>query len=214
MSGGRQYTDIITVGDTDIYNVPSNPNGVLQARLGSLAFQSTIGQPTIWKNIDGAMGWSSIEDAQPRRTFGRTPDLTTFLSIDASATFVEYTFAAPEDLTIKQIALALVAPQGLNDASYVLTVNGLGVDAGPDFLKVPIQGQVPATMFSAINSYPTPDINLRCPAGSTITLTLTNLFSGIVPFQVCFTYTPGMDLAQEPPSLSVTTFPWAAFSSL
>lgn len=60
MSGGRVYTDVVTVGDVDLYNVISNPNGVLPARIGSWAFRSDAGNVSAWQNQDGAVLWTQF----------------------------------------------------------------------------------------------------------------------------------------------------------
>lgn len=57
MPGGRIFTDVVTVGDIEVYNVTANPNGVLPARIGSWAFRSDAGNVGAWQNTDGATSW-------------------------------------------------------------------------------------------------------------------------------------------------------------
>jgi hypothetical protein len=65
MPGGRIYTDVVTLGDIDIFKVTSNPDGVLTARKGSLAFLTTgPATSTSWLNIDGATGWRDMTAAR------------------------------------------------------------------------------------------------------------------------------------------------------
>jgi len=65
MAGGRIFTDVTTVGDVEIYNVTSDPSGALQARVGSIAIQSSGGS-RVWQNQDGATSWSLVASTAPR----------------------------------------------------------------------------------------------------------------------------------------------------
>jgi hypothetical protein len=71
MAGGRIYTDIVTVGSIEIYQVSSDPNGVLSARRGSLAVDNSV-SPKVWQNTDGATSWQDVSSS------------TTVLSINSS----------------------------------------------------------------------------------------------------------------------------------
>lgn len=53
----RFYADAYTVGDTTIYQVGADPNGVFGAPIGSVAIQSG-GTPTVWQNVDGGTTWT------------------------------------------------------------------------------------------------------------------------------------------------------------
>jgi len=54
---GRIYTDIVTVGAIEIYQVTVDPNGVLSARIGSLAVRNT-GLVQVWQNTNGLTAWA------------------------------------------------------------------------------------------------------------------------------------------------------------
>jgi hypothetical protein len=60
MAGGRIYTDIVTVGLIDIFDVTSNPNGALVGRKGSLAVLRTGATPTVFINEDGNVAWRDL----------------------------------------------------------------------------------------------------------------------------------------------------------
>jgi hypothetical protein len=55
---GRYYVDIITINGIDIYAVVVDPNGVLQAPIGSIATLKT--SPRIWVNADGLTTWNQV----------------------------------------------------------------------------------------------------------------------------------------------------------
>ncbi len=59
MAQGRIYTQVITVGDVEIYQVTGAPSGTLQARNGSLAIDNSS-PPTMWQNIDGVTSWEVL----------------------------------------------------------------------------------------------------------------------------------------------------------
>lgn len=61
----RIYTQVVTVGDIEIYHVSGNPTGVLQARIGSLAISNTVPVQT-WQNVDGANGWFELNNTLNR----------------------------------------------------------------------------------------------------------------------------------------------------
>jgi hypothetical protein len=202
MAGGRIYTDIVQVGDVSIYNVTSNPNGVLSANQGDLAIQTTPGQPGTWKNVDGGTSWSQIDETETRKVLGVTASLTAVNSLAPSASNVAFDLTIPEDCTIKQVGFTVVSgDEGPVDVSHVITINQIQTfgGGGPDDSKGGLyQGNIPASLFSTLNDYPSPDLNLRCVSGDTLRFRLTNLSGTIVVFRLSVTYTPGYDMNQLP----------------
>lgn len=55
---GRTYVDVVTIGTTSVYQVDSNPDGVLSAAQGSLAIRSDTA--ALYQNTDGATAWSAV----------------------------------------------------------------------------------------------------------------------------------------------------------
>lgn len=55
---GRSYLDIVTINGIDIYAVIVDPNGILQAPIGSIA--TLKASPRIWVNSDGLTAWSLV----------------------------------------------------------------------------------------------------------------------------------------------------------
>lgn len=54
----RIYTSVVTVGDIEIYQVGSNPNGSLEARQGSLAVRNDTA--LVYQNTDGGTTWAQL----------------------------------------------------------------------------------------------------------------------------------------------------------
>lgn len=67
----RIYTSVVTVGDVDIYHVTADPNGVLQARQGSIAISNGADGQT-YQNTDGGTTWVNTNGAI-RRSYGSVP---------------------------------------------------------------------------------------------------------------------------------------------
>jgi hypothetical protein len=57
MAGGRNYNDIVSVGNVSIYAVSADPNGTLSAAAGSLAIRDDAGVQGIYQNTDGLTTW-------------------------------------------------------------------------------------------------------------------------------------------------------------
>ena len=58
MSGGRTYVDKVTIGTVNVFEVASDPNGALTAKLGDFAIRSDV--PRLYQNTDGAMAWRQV----------------------------------------------------------------------------------------------------------------------------------------------------------
>lgn len=56
--GARIYTAIVSVGDINIYQVGSSPNGALEAPQGSLAVRNDTAE--VWQNTDGSTAWTQL----------------------------------------------------------------------------------------------------------------------------------------------------------
>lgn len=68
---GRIYQDVVTVGNVSIYQVAADPNGVLDAAVGSLAIQNSPAQT--WQNTDGLTSWNLIGAGSPGDSFVYRP---------------------------------------------------------------------------------------------------------------------------------------------
>lgn len=54
----RNYVSVVTIGAYSIYAVNADPNGSLDAAVGSLAMIASTGQ--LWQNVDGANTWNLL----------------------------------------------------------------------------------------------------------------------------------------------------------
>jgi len=78
---GRIYTNVVTVGSINIYNVVADPSGVLTAPIGSLAIRSDTA--VTYQNTDGGTTWvslsagGSVTSIQKRIQLGDLPAATT-----------------------------------------------------------------------------------------------------------------------------------------
>ncbi len=84
MAGGRIYVDQVTIGDVDLFKVIANPDGVLTARKGSMAFLNA-GSVTasVFINLDGATAWRNLTAASGPLVHTLTPVATTLLAPDS-----------------------------------------------------------------------------------------------------------------------------------
>lgn len=78
---------IATIGDINVYNVTADPNGSLEAPIGSVAFESDTGNVKIWLNADGGTLWENpgkptqfIADSVPVQG-AASPELARFQAI-------------------------------------------------------------------------------------------------------------------------------------
>lgn len=60
MSGGRFYTDMVTIGDINVFDVVVDPNGVISAPQGSLASLRVGAASTVYINMDGNVLWRDL----------------------------------------------------------------------------------------------------------------------------------------------------------
>ncbi len=224
--GGRVYTDVVTIGNVSIYNVVVDPNGVLSAPLGSLAIQDTAGDPTTWQNTNGGTAWSIVYERNTRRSVGPALSLGTLLMVPPSSSLV-VAFPVPEACTLKQLLMSSTSTgvasafgadgvTGYFDNTLFLTIDFISVDVGPDSGANLIFGHSPCRIFSSQNPDVAPDMNIRCPAGSTVSVRFNNLDSTwAVPIHPAWSFTPGFSAAQPPNTLigtavSVTALPVGA----
>ena len=205
----RVYTTITTIGDTSIYQVIVNPNGILTADVGSIAILNdgaaglNVG---MWQNTNGGTAWSMTSERNTRKSMGPVFTGMSLHSVPAGSSLV-IPFTVPEACTLKQLLLTSLSTQagvagsdgvtGYIDLTMQLIVTSIAVDAGPDSGGNLISGNVPARIFSTQVLDSSPDLDIRCPAGSTVSVTILNL-NATFALQVfpTWTYTPGVNMAQ------------------
>lgn len=209
---GRNYVESVTVGDITIYNVAVNPNGVVSGAIGDLAVQSTAGQPVTWQNVNGGTAWNKISERNTRRAMGPTFSAGTLQIVPAGGSLV-VSFPVPEECTLKQLIVTSLSQSipsspgadGVTDYldfTLVLSIDSITVDIGPDSGSNLIFGHAPCRIFSSQNPDVAPDMNIRCPAGSTVTVRFNNGDPtwGVAIYPT-WTYTPGLDATQPPNTL-------------
>jgi hypothetical protein len=200
----RIYTNIVTVGNVDIYNVLADPNGVLQARIGSLAIRSA-GSPITYQNIDGATTWVAFTTGSPPTPVVQkqlSPTLAigdeTILQANGTDTF---SFTATEDCTLKQLIFEATAVNvGTTAAQYVQN-NGQNVSidrievvsgTGPDVGRTLLDGTgVSALFFTSQNLPIVPELNIRLDAGDVVEIDLTERSNNQASLQFAWTYESG-----------------------
>lgn len=215
---GRIYVDVVTVGNISIYNVLSNPDGALQAPIGSLAVRSDT--TAIYQNVDGGTTWATVFGGVPigdLKTIGETlPTLsveTNMTPIPTALAIPVHTlvFTAPEDMTVKylvfnpalksQVGVVTNLSRTLANAAFQYGIGGwIIAGTGPDVGSViDGAGAVPGHLFAACNIGNAPELNIRMAAGDTLTL---DIYSGNqfnqLAYQVELLYQTGLDMAVKP----------------
>jgi len=118
---GRTYRDVLTIGNVDIYNVTSNPDGVLDAPTGSLAIQSAGGMITMWKN-NGGTSWEQVGgDAQQIVDGNGDTGITTEQPLGTDTdTLAMFTAGSPAMWIsqLQKVAIGAVSPSGFLDALF------------------------------------------------------------------------------------------------
>jgi len=61
----RIYTDQITLRDVDFYKGTVDPNGVVQAKAGSMYIDDSGAIPVVWRNLDDSTLWVSVTLPMP-----------------------------------------------------------------------------------------------------------------------------------------------------
>jgi hypothetical protein len=209
--GARIYTDVVSVGGINIYNVTSGPNGVLAAPVGSLAVQNSGQNIDTWQNTDGGTAWSLVSERPTRDTIGLATSLSTYATIAPGPGGTTLAFTVPTDCTLKQFLLTSMgivsttdtdSRYNFRDLSILLYVTSITVDVGPDSGGNLISGVIPCRIFSTSSPDASPDLNIRCPAGATVSVHFVSLTSPyyvqIVPSWTC---TPGIVAGQLPNTL-------------
>lgn len=78
--GNRQYVEMITIDGVNVFKVNADPNGVLVAPKGSLAFlMGGAATATAWMNLSGGSVWRNITAAASVSMTIPTPVSTTVL---------------------------------------------------------------------------------------------------------------------------------------
>jgi len=84
---GRIYTEIVSVGNINIYQVSSDPNGALFAPIGSLAIRSDTAD--FFQNTDGFSTWTSAGGVVPT-TYAALTDTDVTTSMVVAGQMVAY----------------------------------------------------------------------------------------------------------------------------
>lgn len=130
---GRAYFGIVSIGNTDIYQVTGVP--VFTARLGSLAIRSDVAE--LYQNTDGATAWSLIggggTTGVSRLPFAVTTN-TDALGLAAIYACTDTT--AERTLTISTATIALGTPSSV----LKLTINDESGGAGTNNITIDTEG--------------------------------------------------------------------------
>lgn len=133
MSFGIWVKKVRSIGDIDLFQVPSDPNGKFRARIGSIAVPND-GSSVVWKNTDGLDTWSPVGSSSvPLLMFGNasvgSTATTRYLSAGSTGTLAE---TAPSQLrvtrdgTLSNLSISHNIPDGNgNDIVYTVRKNGI-----------------------------------------------------------------------------------------
>jgi hypothetical protein len=209
----RIYTSVVNVGGIAIYNVTSDPNGVLVAPLGSLAVRSDLAPGDVYQNSDGGTTWISIKGggtvvSAPVFPLGETmatTDSPIVPIVSPPAVARTITFTAPEDLTIRNLVFYTNLTTGgpdnvVQNLCYGLSIGQLTVaGSGPDVGSYVDGFGIPGGLFSDFNLFNAPILNIRMAAGDTLTIPIYFIAGGDpVAYNAELLYTKGIDTGVKP----------------
>ena len=130
MTQGRIYTQIITIGNVEIYSVTGTPNGILDARNGSLAIDNSS-PPTIWQNIGGTTSWGVVTGPISQKlnyTFSMiSPALIIAVKAGSTVESIDLNVSTPFDDPTATLEVGItglpgeVMPSNQNDPTNVAT---------------------------------------------------------------------------------------------
>lgn len=204
---GRIYTNIVTIGSINIYNVVVDPNGILNAPIGSLAVRSSAGAAVTYQNQDGGSTWIQIGSTvitTATKSFGPTFTNAEANLIGPSQT-VTVQFVAPEALTIQNIIAfpnlrtdGAVSPLTYNSFSKCIIDRMEIAGTGPDVGQLLDGVGVPGAVFTLLNLGSQPTLNWQMDAGDTLELDIQNFDTSEVSYQIEVTYVSGQTVGLSP----------------
>jgi len=203
---GRIYTNVVTIGNINVYQVSSDPNGVLFAPIGSLAVRSDLSG--LFQNQDGLGSWSQISGSLPPvelKSLAQDPSATEarvlpgLISVPFSKTRTAV-FTAPVDLTLKNF-LFYTSGYLLDPGEETKTVNSGGpvfilqinvAGTGPDVGSLMDGAVLTCLPFIPDNAGVSPEWGVRMNAGDTISIVLSSLGGEDSFYNAEFTYEEGL----------------------
>lgn len=118
--GGREFFEVVTVGNHNVYSVASDPNGSLEAPIGSLAMAES---GLLYQNRDGGTIWDLVPPIISQSS-------ATGFTIPANVSRVNADNTGPETYLLPQIGTVPVGWRvtltKLNTGGDVATLDGNG----------------------------------------------------------------------------------------